>query len=295
MANSSSPETKKYKKRGLGRGLDTLLQPVPTNALVALPLSQLRIGRYQPRKKIDDHTLQSLAASIREHGVMQPIVVRRLTANSYEIVAGERRWRAAALAGLKNIPVTIRDDLSDKDTLAIALIENIQRTDLTPLEEAAALKRLADEFDLTHQEVGNIVGRSRVAVTNTMRLLHLGETAQRYLAEGSITMGHARAVLAITAVEQQDAVVELIVRQGWTVRHTEEHIQSLSRAKSKMKKRVSPKKRPVDSNVRVLQKELSQRLDAPVSIVAHTAHKGDIMVRYNSLQHLDNILARIKE
>jgi ParB family chromosome partitioning protein len=280
------------KKRGLGRGLDALLgdaapaqAPASDNTSV-LPIESLRPGKYQPRTGMNPELLAELAASIRAHGVVQPLVVRRLDASQYEIVAGERRWRAAQQAGLSEIPVVIRD-IPDRSAIAIALIENIQREDLNPLEEAQALKRLIDEFDATHQEAADAVGRSRAAVSNLLRLLELAPEVRKLLEAQKIDMGHARALLTLPTLLQV-RLATMAADNGWSVRELEAEArkaQTLPKVKSATRR---------DANVHSLETELSERLAARVAIQQGRGGRGKLVIAYNNLDELDGILARIK-
>ena len=297
------------KKRGLGRGLDALLSPASNSlsntssnsgegvakpvtgvdgTLRKLPIETLTRGRFQPRSEIRSEGLQELAESIRAQGVVQPIVVRAVVGGRYEIIAGERRWRAAQLAGLSEVPALIRD-VSDQAAMAMALIENIQREDLSPLEEAQALKRLNDEFGLTHQQVADAVGRSRTAVSNLMRLLELSEPVLQMLQERKLDMGHARALLALDADLQREAAQQIALR-GLSVRETEELVRRLQSAPPAGK----PRKPAVDPDIRSLQDDLSARLGAKVSIIHSSSGKGRLVIQYHSLDELDGILNRVK-
>lgn len=288
------------KKRGLGRGLDALLggaASVPTTTEAAartsdlrhLPVDVMQRGKYQPRTDMRTDSLDELAASIRAQGVVQPIVVRPVAENRYEIIAGERRWRAAQIAGLHEVPVVVRD-VPDQTAMAMALIENIQREDLNPMEEATALQRLILEFELTHQEAAEAVGRSRVAVSNLLRLFDLNDVVKRMLETGDLGMGHARALLGL----QGDAQVEAarrVVKKGMSVRETEQlvrHAQS-PQVKGKSSKRIED-----DPDVRRLQEDLSERLGAQVNFQHSAKGKGKLMIQYNSLDELEGILAHIK-
>ena len=284
------------KKRGLGRGLDALLgidtsggdqnDNALTGELRSLPASQMQPGRYQPRTGMDPEKLTELAASIRAHGVVQPVVVRRIGAERYEIVAGERRWRAAQQAGLHEIPVVIRD-IPDQSAIAIALIENIQREDLNPLEEAQALKRLIDEFDLTHQIAADAVGRSRAAVSNLLRLLELAPEARKLLEAHKIDMGHARCLLTLPTMLQV-RLATLAADNGWSVRELEAEAR---KAQAQPKPKAAPRR---DANVHSLETELSERLAARVAIQQGRGGRGKLVIAYNSLDELDGILSRIK-
>jgi ParB family chromosome partitioning protein len=280
------------KKRGLGRGLDALLgdaaisAPSGNDNLSALPVEALQPGRYQPRTGMDPERLAELATSIRAHGVVQPVVVRRISADRYEIIAGERRWRAAQQAGLHEIPVIVRD-ASDQAAIAIALIENIQREDLNPLEEAQALKRLIDEFDLTHQDAAERVGRSRAAISNLLRLLELAPEARKLLEARKIEMGHARALLTLPTLLQV-RLATLAAENGWSVRELEAEAR---KAQTQPKIKTAPR---LDANVHSLETELSERLAARVAIQQGRGGRGKLVIAYNSLDELDGILARIK-
>jgi ParB family chromosome partitioning protein len=280
------------KKRGLGRGLDALLgdaaisAPSGNDNLSALPVEALQPGRYQPRTGMDPERLAELATSIRAHGVVQPVVVRRIGPDRYEIIAGERRWRAAQQAGLHEIPVIVRD-ASDQAAIAIALIENIQREDLNPLEEAQALKRLIDEFDLTHQDAAERVGRSRAAISNLLRLLELAPEARKLLEARKIEMGHARALLTLPTLLQV-RLATLAAENGWSVRELEAEAR---KAQTQPKIKTAPR---LDANVHSLETELSERLAARVAIQQGRGGRGKLVIAYNSLDELDGILARIK-
>jgi ParB family transcriptional regulator, chromosome partitioning protein len=297
------------KKRGLGRGLDALLggQPRdgsrPTAAqagsadneqaadgarLSEIPVDQIRPGQYQPRRSMDDAALQELAASIKAQGLMQPIVLRRQASGGYEIIAGERRWRAAQLAGMTSVPAVIRD-VSDQRAVAMALIENIQRQDLNPLEEALALQRLQDEFALTQQQVADAVGKSRATVANLLRLLNLVHEVRTMLAEGLLEMGHARALLALPTAQQLTAAQQ-VVQRGLSVRQTEALVRQFQ---------APPKPRPAaaattkDPDTRRLEQELSDKLGAPVEI-SFDGRKGVLSIAYGSMDELEGILRHIR-
>jgi len=294
------------KKRGLGRGLDALLgqaaiaapaaaPAAPTAAaadkgerLLKLPVDLLRRGRYQPRSDMRPETLQDLADSIRAQGVVQPIVVRPIGANSYEIIAGERRWRAAQLAGLHEVPVVVRD-VPDQAAMAMALIENIQREDLNPLEEALALKRLIEEFGLTHQLAAEAVGRSRAAVSNLLRLFELNEDVKQRIEQREIDMGHARALLALQGPLQSEAA-RRVAAKGLSVRETEQLVRRLQAAGAQ----APTARHAMDPDVRRLQDDLSAKLGASVDIQYNAKGKGRLVVLYNSLDELEGILEHIK-
>jgi ParB family chromosome partitioning protein len=298
------------KRTGLGRGLDALLgdsaiaaqstEPVsisdPDSELRLISVDLMRRGTYQPRQDMHQDSLEELADSIRVQGVIQPIVVRSLPtldpsgAERYEIVAGERRWRAAQIAGLDKVPVVVRN-ISDSAAIAVALIENIQREDLNPLEEAQALRRLIDEFDLTHQEVADAIGRSRAAVSNILRLQDLGEHAKKLLQEGALEMGHARALLAILDGRMQAEVAALVAKKGLSVRETERLIKRVLSGAGKGQASGSA---PLDPDIRRLQDDLAETLGARVTIQHGSKGRGKLVVTYNSLDELDGILAHIQ-
>jgi len=280
------------KLKGLGRGLDALLateeDAAPPNAgeLRTLAIGQLRPGRYQPRTRMDEQSIAELADSIREQGILQPILVRP-NGDGYEIIAGERRWRAAQVAGLREVPVVQRD-VDDNAALAIALIENIQRENLNPLEEAVGIQRLIDEFDMTHEAVGKAVGRSRSAVTNLLRLLALAEPVQALLMNGSIDMGHARALLAVSGPRQHE-LAQRIVALGLSVREAEQLVAKGSPATK------APKPRPrKDRDIVALEEELAELLGATVSIRHRKSGSGTLSIDYAGLDQLDAILARLR-
>lgn len=292
------------KKRGLGKGLTALLgssaKAVPIDAsansevvseggeLKWLPVDILQRGVYQPRIDIDPESLEELADSIRAQGVVQPIVVRPLAEpGRYEIIAGERRWRASQLAGVHEIPAVIRD-VSDQDAMAIALIENIQREQLNPMEEANALQRLIDEFGMTHQLAADAVGRSRTAVSNLIRLLALNEDVKRMVENGDMEMGHARALLALEG-DQQSACARTVAGKGLTVRETERLVKRLLAERSG-----EPKQPPrSDPDVIKLEQRLGEQLGAKVSIQHGARGKGKMVIQYNSLDELDGIIEHI--
>ena len=289
------------KKRGLGRGLDALLggiEPVSTaqttqaqskeGELRHLPVDLIRRGKYQPRIDMHTESLEDLANSIRAQGVVQPIVVKPAGGGEFEIIAGERRWRAAQLAGLQEIPAVIRD-VPDKAAMAMALIENIQRENLNPMEEANALQRLLNEFQLTHQEVAEAVGRSRAAVSNLLRLLELNDDVKRLVEQGKLEMGHARALLALKG-PHQSAAARSVVEKGLSVRETERLVRRFS-AESPAKAS-SPVR--IDPDIRRLQEELSEKLGAGVQLQHGAKGKGKLVIQYNSLDELEGILAHIK-
>lgn len=285
------------KKARLGRGLEALLgdvRPVATSAgapgaqsqLRELPIEQLQRGKYQPRTNMDKPALEELAETIRVQGVIQPLLVREIKRDRYEIIAGERRWRGAQLAGLATVPAVIRE-VSDQSAMAVALIENIQREDLNAIEEATGLQRLLDDFGLTHQQVAEVVGRSRAAVSNLLRLLALNPAVKKLLEAGKIEMGHARTLLQLPAKDQPGAAHK-VAAGGLSVRRTEALVKHLLAGDAD--DRDPPKK---DSDVLRLEGELSTRLGARVSI-QHSAKKGKVVIYYNSLDELDGIIGRVK-
>ena len=281
------------KKPRLGRGLDALLggsyQPAPEKEeLKQLPIDVLQRGKYQPRTHMDSEALDELAASIKAQGVVQPIVVRPLPAGGYEIIAGERRWRAAQRAGLETIPAVVRQ-IPDEAAIAIALIENIQRENLNPVEEANALQRLIDEFGMTHQRVAEAVGRSRAAVTNLLRLLALNDDVRKMLEEGKMDMGHARALLSLP-VSQQSQVANQVVERGLSVRDTENLVRRLLERPATRKSAESG----MDPDVRELAARLSDKLGAKVRIQHSRGGKGRLSIDYHSLDELEGILSRIR-
>lgn len=276
-------------KRGLGRGLDALLGDIspkePVNPSHTLPIEFLQRGKFQPRKDMNPDRLQELADSIKAQGVIQPIVVRKIGEDKFEIVAGERRWRASQLAGLQAVPVVVRD-IDDRTTMAIALIENIQRQDLNPLEEAEALKRLLDEFAMTHQQVADSVGKSRATVTNLLRLMDLHSEVKKLLVSGQLEMGHARALLSLDA-SKQIAAAQKIAREGLTVRAAENLVKDLQSEPKQLKNK------EVDSDTLRLQNELTAKLGAKVQIDHKNNGAGKLIINYRSLEELDGILEQI--
>jgi ParB family chromosome partitioning protein len=279
--------------KGLGRGLDALLagadDPGATDALQALPIERVQPGKYQPRTRMNDAALDELAASIREHGVMQPILVRPIEGGRFEIVAGERRWRAAKRAGLNEVPALVKA-VSDQAALAMALIENIQREDLNPLEQANGIHRLIAEFGLTHDAAAKAVGRSRSAVTNLLRLRDLAKPVQGYLMGGQLDMGHARALLALS-LGQQTAAAARVVAQGLSVRETERLVHQFAHPGRRNAKRSA---RAADPDLARLQEELAETLGAKVTIEPKTSAAGKLVIGYSSLEQLDGILAKLR-
>jgi ParB family chromosome partitioning protein len=258
--------------------------------LTTLPIETLQPGKYQPRSQMDPSRLQELADSINAQGLIQPIVVRAVGRDRYEIIAGERRWRAAQLASLRDVPVVIRD-IDDHAALAMTLIENIQREDLNPLEEATALHRLIDEFALTHQQAAEAVGRSRAAVSNLLRLLELPESVRRLVEGGAIEMGHARALLALPPA-QAEALARLAAEGEWSVREIEHRVQALQGVGDPRHKSTAPKK--LDADVAALERELAERLGAAVSVQPGRGGRGKLVIGYHSLDELEGILERLR-
>ena len=280
------------KMKGLGRGLDALLDPEigdKAQRQDTLSIDALQPGKYQPRTRMDPGSLEELAASIRAQGLIQPISVRPVGPSRYEIIAGERRWRAARLAGLAEVPVLIRD-IPDDAALALSLIENIQREDLNPLEEAAGIQRLIDEFGMTHQQAADALGRSRSAASNLLRLLQLAKPAQEMLMVGDIEMGHARALLALPKVEQ-GRLAALVVEKAYSVRDTERLVaQTLNPPHKKTPAGAAEKTR----DWLRLEEDLADRLGAMVNISANRKGAGALTIRFASLDQLDGLLARLK-
>lgn len=290
------------KKRGLGRGLDALLSNMgpETQAvaiegdasetaggeLTSLPLNRIQRGRYQPRRDLEPQALEELAASIQAQGVMQPIVIRPVDEAMYEIIAGERRWRAAQMAGLDSIPVIVRD-VPDEAAIAMALIENIQRENLNPMEEAIALHRLQTEFELTQQQVADAVGKSRSTITNLLRLMNLTDEVKRLLEYGDIDMGHARALLPLTAEQQIEAANEVVAR-GLSVRQTEALVRKIAEGRNSPRPRAEPSER-----FKTLSTELSRRFSVPVEIRAGANGRGKISLNFKSEEELEAILQRL--
>ena len=286
------------KKRALGRGLDALLgmgaeQAVPEerngDQLKSIPIDMIQRGRYQPRIDIKSESLQDLADSIKSQGIVQPIVIRAIDGpNRFEIIAGERRWRAAQIAGLHEIPAIVRD-VSDQVAASVALIENIQREQLNPLEEAQSLHRLINEFEMTHQDVAEAVGRSRASVSNLLRLLELHPEAKKLLESGDLEMGHARALAGLPSAMQPSAA-NRIVMGSLSVRAAEKLVKDLRSPKSESEKSQSE----VNPDVKQLEDTLGERLGAKVAIRYGKGGKGTLSINYNSLDELDGILAHIK-
>lgn len=319
------------KRRGLGRGLDALLagsaepQPVKTESdtshaaqgdsgednaqptvevqtssgdsarkvegLAEIPIDQIFRGQYQPRRHFDEAALGDLAASIQSQGLMQPIVLRERPIGGYEIIAGERRWRAAQLAGLHSVPGIVRE-IDDEHAMAMALIENIQREDLNPLEEALAMQRLRDEFELTQQQLADTLGKNRVSVANTLRLLNLAPTARTLLERGEIEMGHARALLGLDA-SQQDSMAREVADKSLTVRETERRVRAIL-APTKSAGSKAGKSAAKDADTLRLEQQLTEKLGAPVVIDHGAGGKGKLVIGYSSLAELDGILGHLQ-
>jgi ParB family chromosome partitioning protein len=291
------------RKRGLGRGLDALLgvsqpeldgkaatQPVVVASEInSLPLDLVQRGRFQPRRDFNPDSLQELADSIAAQGIVQPIVVRPVGNGRYEIIAGERRWRAAQQAGLDDIPVVVRD-VPDQTAMAMGLVENIQRDDLNPLEEARAMHRLLNEFQLTHQQIAGALGKSRTTVTNLLRLRELNEDVKKLIEARQLEMGHARALLGLEGRTQSDAARQVVSR-GLSVRETEKLVRR--RQGHDQEAETRPKTTREDPDVRRLQDNLSEKLGARVKILQSTKGKGKLVIDYNSLDELDGILDHI--
>jgi|TARA_B110001454_G_scaffold19934_1_gene18695 ParB family chromosome partitioning protein len=296
-------------KRKLGKGLDALLSVGSTETMASLldkpkgrtfpaasadkdgdlkhiPIDLIQRGKYQPRTDLHEEALEELANSIKVQGVMQPIVIRPITSNRYEIIAGERRWRACQIAGLDTIPALIKS-VGDEAAIAMSLIENIQRENLNPIEEAMALKRLQDEFELTQQEVADAVGKSRTSVTNLIRLIGLSIDVRRMLEHGDLEMGHARALLSLPDIQQSEAA-RSVVGRGLSVRQTESLVRRLIARAGTANENI-----PVDPDIKNLEENLADKLGAKV-MIQHTAKgKGRLILKYNSLDELDGILSHI--
>ncbi|MBL1320989.1 MAG: ParB/RepB/Spo0J family partition protein [Methylophaga sp.] len=282
------------KKRGLGRGLDALLADVQhedeslDDSLQHFPLDMIQPGKYQPRIDMAEDSLEDLADSIRSQGVVQPIVVRSIDGGHYEIIAGERRWRASKMAGLETIPVIVRE-VSDRNAIAMALIENIQRENLNPMEEANALYRLREEFNLTHQEAAEAVGRSRAAVSNLLRLRNLNEDVKRLLENGDLEMGHARALLALEGETQSKAASD-IVEKGLSVRETEQLIRRLSKPSKEKPHSSDALLEELDNIEKLIADKLGQRF-----VLKHSASgKGKLVIDYSDVADLREIVKQLK-
>ncbi len=283
------------KMKGLGRGLESLLgrdepsTPAPApDRQTELKVEQLHSGKYQPRSFMDDTALNELASSIKAQGIMQPILVRPVPGGKFEIIAGERRWRAAKLAGLASVPVLVRE-VADNAALAMALIENIQREDLNPLEQAVGIQRLVNEFGATHDQAADMVGRSRSAVTNLLRLLGLAVPVRDLMQQGKLDMGHGRALLALVGMQQLEAA-RTVISKSLSVRETEKLVGQLLRGSER-----NPAKKAVDRDVLRLEEELAQKLGTKVQIKATTKGRGSLHIQYTSLLQLDAILAKLKQ
>ena len=297
-------------KSRLGKGLDALLSttvhtpkqsqnpesvadkarqtPAPASGLLEVAVVEITPSPYQPRRNFDEAALAELAASIAAQGVLQPLVVRNKAQGGYELIAGERRWRAAQHAGLQMVPVVLKQ-VSDQEASTIALVENIQREDLGAMEQAAGLERLRGEFDLTQQELADVVGKSRVAIANSLRLLKLGSTARGLLERGFIDVGHAKAILALSGSDQ-DSAAQRIYDAGLSVREAEKMVRALlDGAKTPVKEQ-----RPADPDVQVLQRRLMDHLGASVQIRQRRNGAGELVVKYTSLEELDGVLRRVK-
>ena len=302
---SAEKAARTAKKSALGRGLDALIsakqpalqQAMPGDTLRTLPVDAMVPGKYQPRRTMDDARLEELASSIKAQGVIQPIVVRERRGadgkggRTYEIIAGERRWRASQRAGLAEVPVVVRE-VDDRTVVAMALIENIQREDLNPLEEAQALQRLIDEFDLTHAAAAEAVGRSRAAVSNLLRLLELPEDIRVLVQSGALEMGHARALLPL-AVPMAVSVARQAVEEGWSVRQVEHRVQHLSSGKVATPSRAR-KAPPPQADIVALERELSDTLGSKVAVLNGRGNKGRLVIHYAGLDALDGILERLR-
>ncbi|WP_018412572.1 ParB/RepB/Spo0J family partition protein [Methyloversatilis thermotolerans] len=280
------------KLKGLGRGLDALLagnsgEAAHSGELRTLDVGLLQPGKYQPRTRMDPGSLEELAESIKAQGLMQPVIVRGIGGGRFEIIAGERRWRAAQIAGLSEVQALVRD-IPDDAALAMSLIENIQREDLNPLEEAAGVQRLIDEFGMTHEQAANAIGRSRSATTNLLRLLQLAEPVQEQLVTGDLDMGHARALLSLPKGDQI-ALANRVVAQGLTVRDTEKLVARGGLAEQGVRARAEPSR-----DLARLEEELSDAIGAPVSISANARGAGKLSIRFSDLDQLDGLIARLR-
>ena len=282
------------KKRGLGKGLEVLLGAHSSEltedrtdkpVLKQIPLELLQRGKYQPRQDMHNEALEELAQSIKKQGVMQPIVVRPVSGGRYEIIAGERRWRASQVVGLDTIPAIVRE-VPDESAIAMSLIENIQREDLNPIEEAVSLQRLQKEFELTQQQIAEAVGKSRSTVTNLLRLITLAEPVKKLLEHGDLEMGHAKALLSLKA-DVQVSAARAVVDKGLSVRQTESLVRQLTVEKNSQGEKI------VDPNIIALEAKISENLGARVSVQANAKGKGKLTIHYNSLDELDGILAHI--
>ena len=283
------------KVRGLGRGLDALLGGETSTAAAtagptALPITRIRAGRYQPRTRMNPEALAELADSIKAQGVVQPILVRPFADGQYEIIAGERRYRAAQMAGLAEVPVVVRD-VPDESALTMALIENIQREDLNPLEEAQGVQRLIHEFNFTHEQAAHAIGRSRSATSNLLRLLNLAAPVQEMLMDGNLDMGHARALLAVDGATQVQLGHQIIVK-GLSVREAEALVTRTQAGETKPQKKSAANSRNRD--MERLEEELSDTLNAVVTLKTDTKGRGKLVIGFSSLDQLDGILSRLR-
>ena len=279
------------KLKGLGRGLDALLandmDDAPSaDAQLMLNVAQLQPGKYQPRSFMDDAALQTLADSIKSQGIMQPILVREISQDKFEIIAGERRWRASQIAGLSQVPVLVRD-IADESALAMALIENIQRENLNPLEEAQGIKRLIDEFGMTHEKAADAVGRSRAAVSNLLRLLSLSSHVQDLLMHNKLDMGHARALIGLDAA-QQIMLANKIISHNLSVREVESAVKRLA-----IDSNTKTHKNTLNNDVLTLQNSLSEKIGATVNISAKKNGAGTLKISYSNLDQLDDIILKL--
>ncbi len=290
----------KLRVKGLGRGLDALLggdepsRSEPSRAdetARALPLDALQPGRYQPRTRMDESSLQELAASIRGHGVMQPIVVRPVGEGRWEIIAGERRYRAAGLAGLTEVPVVVRE-VSDEQALAMALIENLQREDLNPLEQAQAIRRLTAEFGYSHEQAADALGRSRSATTNLLRLLQLAEPVQTMLLAGDLDMGHARALLALDKAEQI-LLAQRVVDRRLSVRETEQLVQRALAEAQEGANGATGRRRAPDRDLERLQERIADALATPVALRSNARGRGRLTISFSSHEQFQGLLERL--
>ncbi|MDA0226410.1 MAG: ParB/RepB/Spo0J family partition protein [Proteobacteria bacterium] len=277
------------KAKGLGRGLDALLgsDPAPVDKLATLAVNRIRPGKYQPRTRMDQEALAELAASIKSQGLMQPLVVRPVDRDRYELIAGERRWRAAQMAGLEEVPALVRD-VPDEAALAMSLIENIQRENLNPMEEAAGLQRLIDEFRMTHEQAAEAVGRSRSATTNLLRLLKLAKAVQAMVMEGVLEMGHARALIPLDGARQIEAANRIAAR-GMSVREAEALVAGLQRGHKTAKRA-----RKADRDLLRLQEDLAERLGTTVEIRPGKRGAGKLVLHYSNLDHFDQLVKKLR-
>jgi len=292
------------KKRGLGRGLEALLGPkgaaqapvleaTPADTLRHLPVAALSPGKYQPRKTMDEAKLAELAESIKVQGVIQPVVVRDVGGQRFEIIAGERRWRASQLAGLTEIPAVVRE-VDDRTVVAMALIENIQREDLNPLEEAQALQRLIDEFDLTHAQAADAVGRSRAAVSNLLRLLEMPKDIRTLVETRALEMGHARALLTLPP-QAAIALARQAADNGWSVREVEHRVQQLASGKLPGAKRAKAAPPKPQADIATLERELSESLGTTVNVLHGRGGRGRLVIHYSDLESLEGVLGRLRD